>query len=40
VRRGEQAHFFVVAEGGGVETGAHGKFPDFHFFAPWNITLT
>ncbi len=34
VRRGEQAHFFVVAEGGGVETGADSKFPDFHFSLP------
>jgi hypothetical protein len=34
VRRGEQAHFFVVAEGGGVETGADGEFPDFHFSLP------
>src|SRR6267143_3147091 len=34
VRRGEQAHFFVVAEGGGIETGADGEFPDFHFSLP------
>ena len=34
VRRGEQAHFFVVAEGGGVKTGAGGEFPDFHFSLP------
>jgi len=26
--------FFVVAEGGGVETGAGGEFPDFHFSLP------
>src|SRR2546427_12766479 len=32
VRRGEQADFFVVAEGGRVETGADSKFPDFHFW--------
>ncbi len=34
VRRGEQAHSFVVAEGGGVETGVGGEFPDFHFSLP------
>jgi hypothetical protein len=34
VRRGEQAHFFVVAEGGGVKTGADSEFPDFHFSLP------
>ncbi len=34
VRRGEQAHSLVVAKGGGGETGADGKFPDFHFSLP------
>jgi hypothetical protein len=34
VRRGQQAHFSVVAEGGGVETGTGGEFPDFHFSLP------
>jgi len=28
--RGEEAHFFVVADGGGVEAGAGGEFTDFH----------
>jgi hypothetical protein len=28
----EEAHFFVVADGGGVEAGAGGKFPDLHLF--------
>ena len=37
VRRGKQAHFFVVAEGGGVKADTGGEFPDFHFSAPWNI---
>jgi hypothetical protein len=27
---GEEAHFFVVADGGGVEAGAGGEFTDFH----------
>ena len=34
VGRGEQAHFFVIANGGGVEAGAGGEFPDFHFLLP------
>ena len=29
--RGEEAHFFVVADGRGVEAGAGGEFTDFHF---------
>jgi len=29
--RDEQAHFFVVADGGGVEVGAASEFTDFHF---------
>ncbi len=34
VRRDEEAHFFVVTEGGGVKAGAGGEFPDFHFSFP------
>lgn len=34
VGRGEQAHFFVVAKGGGVEAGAGGEISDFHV-SPW-----
>lgn len=30
VRRSEEADFFVVADGGGVEAGALGEFADFH----------
>jgi hypothetical protein len=26
----EEAHFFVIADGGGVEPGAGGEFPDLH----------
>jgi len=29
--RDEETHFFVVADGGGVEAGAGGEFTDFHF---------
>jgi hypothetical protein len=29
--RSEEAAFFVVADGGGVEAGADGEFTDFHF---------
>lgn len=29
--RGEEAHFFVVANGGGVEVGATGELADLHF---------
>jgi hypothetical protein len=32
--RCEEAHFFVVANGGGVEVGAAGKFTDFHDGVP------
>jgi hypothetical protein len=32
--RDEQAHFFVVADGGGVEAGAGGEFTDFHGGVP------
>jgi hypothetical protein len=32
--RGEEAHFFVVADGGGVEAGAGGEFTDFHDGVP------
>lgn len=35
VRRGEQAEFFVVADGGGVEAGAVSELADFHGFSPW-----
>jgi hypothetical protein len=31
---GEQAHFFVVADGGGVEVGAGGEFTDSHDGVP------
>ena len=31
VRRDEQTHFFVVADGRGVKAGADGEFSDFHF---------
>jgi hypothetical protein len=34
VGRGEEAHFFVVADGGGVEVGAAGEFTDFHDGVP------
>jgi len=34
VRRGEQAHSLVVADGRGVEAGAGGEFADFHFSHP------
>ena len=34
VRGNEQAHFFIVAGGGGVKTSAGGEFPDFHFLLP------
>jgi hypothetical protein len=30
----EETHFFVVADGGGVEAGALGKFSDFHTSLP------
>jgi hypothetical protein len=30
MRGSEEAEFFVVADGGGVEAGAVGKFTDFH----------
>jgi hypothetical protein len=30
LRRGEEAHFFVVTDGGGVEAGVTGEFTDFH----------
>ena len=30
MRRSEQAEFFVVADGGGVDAGALGEFADFH----------
>ena len=33
VRRGEQAAFFVVANGRGVKAGASGEFSDFHSFS-------
>ena len=29
--RSEEAEFFVVADGGGVEAGAASEFTDFHF---------
>ena len=32
--RDEDAHFFVVADGGGVEAGAGGEFTDFHDGVP------
>jgi hypothetical protein len=32
--RGEEAHFFVVADGRGVEVGAGGEFTDFHDGVP------
>jgi hypothetical protein len=32
--RGEEPHFFVVADGGGVEAGATGEFTDFHVLPP------
>src|SRR5229473_1820243 len=32
--RGEEAHFFVVADSGGVEAGAGGEFTDFHDGVP------
>jgi hypothetical protein len=32
--RGKEAHFFVVADGGGVEAGARGEFTDFHDGVP------
>jgi hypothetical protein len=32
--RGEEAEFFVVADGGGVEAGAGGEFTDFHDGVP------
>jgi len=32
--RGEQAAFFVVADGGGVEAGGAGELADFHDGAP------
>ena len=28
--RGEEAHFFVVADGGGIEVGAASELADFH----------
>lgn len=28
--RGEEAHFLVIADGGGVKVGAAGKLADFH----------
>src|SRR5713101_5217783 len=34
VGRGEETHFFVVTDGGGVEPGAGGEFPDFHVSLP------
>ncbi len=34
--RGKQAEFFVVADGGGVETGVAGKFTYFHEGVPEN----
>jgi hypothetical protein len=40
VRRDEQAHFFVVADGGGVETGADGELSDFHFLLPSSYAKT
>jgi hypothetical protein len=40
VRRDEQAHFFVVADGGGVETGADGELPDFHYLLPSSYAKT
>jgi len=36
VRRGEQAHFFVVAEGGGVRPTRAASSP-ISFFGSWNI---
>jgi len=32
--RGEEAEFFVVTDGGGVEIGASGEFTDFHDAVP------
>ena len=32
--RSEKAAFFVVADGGGVESGAAGELADFHFWMP------
>jgi hypothetical protein len=32
---GEEAHFFVVTDGGSVEAGALGEFSDFHFSLPF-----
>ena len=32
VGRGEEAAFFIVADGGGVEVGGRGKLADFHGF--------
>jgi hypothetical protein len=40
VRRDEQPHFFVVADGGGVETGADGEFSDFQFLLPSSYAKT
>lgn len=33
---GEEAEFFVVTDGGGVEVGAGGEFTDFHW-SPWFV---
>ena len=34
MRRSEQAHFFVVTEGGSVKASARGEFSDFHVLLP------
>jgi|SRR5215467_761389 len=37
VRRSEEAEFFVVANGGGVEAGPMGEFTDFHGMFPSGV---
>jgi hypothetical protein len=39
VRGSEQAEFFVVTDGGGVEACAMPEFTDFHFVAPSSLRL-
>jgi len=34
LRRGEEATFLIVADGGGVEVGASGELADFHYGVP------
>jgi len=39
VGRGEQSDTFIVADRGGLETGARGKFADFHGTSPGAATM-